>query len=129
MPRICLITTGGTVASLRGVPRDGTEASLGSNPLRAVAPVKGAAVAMDAMMNVAVGDIVASGVPVTVTSRCAEGFVRPIHGNGSGKDLQEAGAIFVGEPSGQTARGLAAVLLGAAKTGKAMRRVFAEVGG
>lgn len=77
----------------------------------------------------AVSDIVSSGVPVIVTSRCPEGFVRPIYGNGGGKDLQKAGAIFGGDLTGPKARILAAVLLGAGMTGEDMRAVFARLGG
>ncbi|HTI00907.1 MAG TPA: asparaginase, partial [Acidisoma sp.] len=47
---------------------------------------------------------VASGVPVLVTSRCGEGRVKPVYGNGGGVDLAHAGAIFAGDLTGQKAR-------------------------
>lgn len=55
---------------------------------------------------------VAEGVPVLVTSRCGDGRVWPIYGNGGGVDLAAAGAIFAGDLSGVKARILLAVLLG-----------------
>jgi len=59
---------------------------------------------------------VAAGVPVLITSRCPQGRVQPIYGNGGGKDVAEAGAIFAGDLSGIKARILLAVLLGADMT-------------
>ncbi|GAB0116459.1 asparaginase [Acidisoma sp. 7E03] len=56
---------------------------------------------------------VAQGLPVLVTSRCGEGRVKPVYGNGGGVDLAAAGAIFAGDLTGQKARILLAVLLGA----------------
>lgn len=56
---------------------------------------------------------VAAGVPVLVTSRCGEGRVKPVYGNGGGVDLASAGAIFAGDLTGQKARILLSVLLGA----------------
>lgn len=56
---------------------------------------------------------VAAGVPVLVTSRCGEGRVKPVYGNGGGVDLAAAGAIFAGDLTGQKARILLSVLLGA----------------
>ena len=81
----------------------------------------------NSMVAAAVADIVASGVPVIVTSRCPEGFVRPIYGNGGGKDLEKAGAIFAGDLSGQKARILAAVLLGVEMTWDDLRAAFASL--
>ncbi|WAH36465.1 asparaginase [Alicyclobacillus dauci] len=52
--------------------------------------------------------LVENGVPVIVTSRCMRGSVRPVYGNGGGKDLERAGAWFAGDLSGEKAR----VLLG-----------------
>jgi L-asparaginase len=60
----------------------------------------------------AVGEIIASGVPVIITSRCPEGRVRPVYGNGGGKDLERAGAIFAGDLNGPKARIALAILLG-----------------
>lgn len=77
----------------------------------------------------AVADIVAAGVPVIVTSRCPDGFVRPIYGNGGGKDLQKAGAIFAGDLAGAKARILAAVLLGDDRSMAEIRAVFGTLGG
>jgi L-asparaginase len=52
------------------------------------------------------------GVPVLVTSRCPQGRVEPVYGNGGGKDLATAGALFAGDLSGPKARILLAALLG-----------------
>lgn len=59
----------------------------------------------------AVGDVVASGVPVVVTSRVWGGPVRPVYGNGGGKALEEAGAVFAGDLSTWQARVLLSVCL------------------
>ncbi|MGI3900784.1 MAG: asparaginase [Janthinobacterium lividum] len=77
----------------------------------------------------AVRDVIATGTPVIVTSRCPQGRVRPIYGNGGGADLERAGAIFAGDLSGPKARILAAVVLGAGLEEDSMREVFAELGG
>ena len=61
----------------------------------------------------AIAEIVAAGTPVILCSRCPEGRVKPVYGNGGGKDAERAGAIFAGDLSGVKARLLAAVLLGA----------------
>ncbi len=60
-----------------------------------------------------VREAVAAGVPVLVTSRCPQGRVQPIYGDGGGKDLVDAGAIFAGDLTGVKARVLLSVLLGA----------------
>ena len=77
----------------------------------------------------AVKDIISGGVPVIVTSRCGEGRVRPIYGNGGGKDLEKAGAIFAGDLTGPKARILASVLLGAGMTVDEMRQEILTLGG
>lgn len=59
-----------------------------------------------------VREAVAAGVPVLVTSRCPHGRVRPVYGDGGGKDMARAGAIFAGDLSGLKARVLLSVLLG-----------------
>ena len=74
-------------------------------------------------------DLIASGLPVIVTSRCPRGRVRPIYGNGGARDLERAGAIFAGDLSGPKARLLAAVLLGLGMDGEAMRSQFDVLGG
>ncbi|GGD98885.1 L-asparaginase [Aureimonas endophytica] len=75
----------------------------------------------------AVAEIVAGGVPVIVASRCPEGRVKPVYGNGGGKDLERAGVIFAGDLTGQKARILAAVVLGT--EGADLREAFAALGG
>jgi L-asparaginase len=60
-----------------------------------------------------VREAIAADVPVVITSRCPQGRVHPIYGNGGGKDLAAAGAIFAGDLAGVKARILLAVLLGA----------------
>ncbi|MEX0852464.1 MAG: asparaginase [Bauldia sp.] len=53
----------------------------------------------------------ANGVLVLVTTRCPQGRVLPVYGNGGGKDLVATGAVFAGDLSGIKARILLAVLL------------------
>lgn len=77
----------------------------------------------------AVGEIVAGGVPVIITSRCPRGRVKPIYGNGGGKTLEEAGALFAGDLSGTKARILAAVLLGCGLSGAEFAAEFAKIAG
>jgi L-asparaginase len=60
----------------------------------------------------AAAEIVAAGIPVILTSRCPRGRVKPVYGNGGGKDLEAAGVIFAGDLNGVKARILASVLLG-----------------
>ncbi|MDF2799548.1 MAG: asparaginase [Devosia sp.] len=60
----------------------------------------------------AAAEIVAAGIPIILTSRCPRGRVKPIYGNGGGKDLEAAGVIFAGDLNGVKARILASVLLG-----------------
>lgn len=77
----------------------------------------------------AVKDIIAKGTPVIVTSRCSRGRVKPVYGNGGGKDLEAAGAIFAGDLSGPKARILAAVLTGLGQSIEEMRSEFTQIGG
>jgi L-asparaginase len=77
----------------------------------------------------AASDAVSRGIPVIVTSRCPEGRVKPIYGNGGGKDLARAGAIFAGDLSGPKARVLASILLGLGLSMEEMRGEFEELGG
>lgn len=46
----------------------------------------------------------ATGVTTIVASRCPEGRVLPLYGDGGGRDLEEAGAIFAGGLRGPKAR-------------------------
>ena len=64
-----------------------------------------------------------------MTSRCGDGRVQPIYGNGGGKDLERAGAIFAGDLTGPKARILVSVLLGAGLTFPAIRKEIGEVAG
>ncbi len=67
-----------------------------------------------------------SGIAVLVVSRCAEGRVAPIYGNGGGHDLREAGAIFGGNLSGQKARLLLMIALAKAeRTGEPLESLLA----
>jgi len=77
----------------------------------------------------AVEELAAAGLPVIITSRCPEGRVRPIYGNGGGKDLERAGVIFAGDLSGIKARILASVLLGLGLGREEIRVEFALLGG
>jgi L-asparaginase len=76
-----------------------------------------------------VREAIAAGVPVLVSSRCPQGRVRPIYGNGGGKDLAAAGAIFAGDLSGVKARVLLSVLLGAGMTHERIAATIAELAG
>ena len=75
----------------------------------------------------AAGEIIASGIPVIVATRCPEGRVKPIYGNGGGKDLERVGALFAGDLSGHKARILTAVVLGT--PGADLRSALADLGG
>jgi L-asparaginase len=61
----------------------------------------------------AVREAVEAGVLVAVTSRCAAGAVDPAYGAGGGRDLAEAGAIFLGDLAGPKARVLLQLALAA----------------
>jgi L-asparaginase len=64
----------------------------------------------------AIREAVASGLLVTVSSRCVAGRVRPRYGYaGGGHDLARAGAILAGDLSGAKARLMLMVALGAGK--------------
>jgi L-asparaginase len=76
----------------------------------------------------AVSDIIAAGVPVIITSRCPEGRVRPVYGNGGGKDLERAGAIFAGDLNGPKARIALAVLLGLNLSTDDLRDTLVDLG-
>jgi L-asparaginase len=59
----------------------------------------------------AVAEATAAGIPVLDTSRVQQGQVRPVYGNGGGKALEEAGAVFAGQLSTWQARVLLSVCL------------------
>lgn len=59
----------------------------------------------------AVSEVVSSGIPVVITTRCPEGRVMPVYGNGGGKDLKRIGVVFGGDLSALKARLLLAVTL------------------
>ncbi|OMP65881.1 asparaginase [Domibacillus epiphyticus] len=53
----------------------------------------------------AVIELIQSGLPVLITSRCVSGIVQPTYSyEGGGRTLQEAGALFSGGLNGQKAR-------------------------
>jgi len=60
----------------------------------------------------AVREAVANGVTVVISSRC-DGPVAPVYGNGGGKDLAEAGALFGGDLAGPKLRLLIQIALAA----------------
>ena len=75
-----------------------------------------------------IGDAIARGLPVVVTSRCPLGRVKPIYGtDGGGKGLEDLGIIFAGDLSGPKARVLLLVLLGAGLPLDAIRAEFAAL--
>ncbi len=59
----------------------------------------------------AVGEAVAAGIPVLVSTRVLRGAVRPVYGNGGGKALEQGGAVFAGDLSTWQARVLLSVAL------------------
>lgn len=69
-------------------------------------------------------ECVGSGVPIIISSRCAEGSTRPLYGNGGGRDLERAGAIFAADLAGIKARLLASVLLGSGLAGNEFEQTF-----
>ena len=78
----------------------------------------------------AIRESISAGVLVFIASRCTQGRARPIYGGpGGGRELERAGAIFVGDLSGPKARVLAAVLLGCSMEAVEIRRVFSYFGG
>jgi len=77
----------------------------------------------------AAADVIKSGIPVIMTTRCQRGRVRPIYGNGGGKTLAEAGVIFAGDLSGPKARILTSVLLGLEVNSGRLRDEIEYLGG
>ncbi|AZO25032.1 asparaginase [Mesorhizobium sp. M1E.F.Ca.ET.045.02.1.1] len=73
----------------------------------------------------AVREISATGIPILIASRCHQGRVAAIYGNGGGKDLEEAGCLFGGDLAGPKLRLLASVLLGAGMTRQMMAKEVA----
>lgn len=76
-----------------------------------------------------VREAVGAGLLVVVASRCPQGRVQPIYGNGGGKDLAAAGALFAGDLTGVKARVLLSVLLGADLPRAAIEARIAELAG
>jgi len=64
-------------------------------------------------------------VPVLVTTRCLQGRVAPVYGQGGGADLADAGAIFADDLSGPKARLLLALILGQSDPGDIAARIRA----
>ncbi|MGE3871596.1 MAG: asparaginase [Parvibaculaceae bacterium] len=74
-------------------------------------------------------ELVERGTPVIMTSRCQRGRVKAIYGNGGGRTLADGGVIFAGDLSGQKARVLVSVLLGAGLDGERLREEIEYLGG
>jgi L-asparaginase len=71
---------------------------------------------------------VEQGIAVIMTSRCPAGRVEPIYGfGGGGRDLQDAGALFVSDLKGPKARILLMVLLSDPRTAGQIREIFGEM--
>lgn len=67
-------------------------------------------------------------IVVLVTSRCPAGRVEPLYGGGGGgRDLADAGALFVGDLKGPKARLLLMVLLSAGETKAQMADTLAAI--
>ena len=65
---------------------------------------------------------------VLVTSRCPAGRVEPLYGGGGGgRDLADAGAVFVGDLKGPKARLLLMVLLSSTETRKRVAETVAAI--
>jgi L-asparaginase len=77
----------------------------------------------------AVRDAMEKGVFVVVTTRCPQGRVAPIYGNGGGKDLLAAGAIFAGDLSGTKARIVLSLLLAQPRRKSEMAKIIADISG
>jgi L-asparaginase len=60
-----------------------------------------------------VREVIASGVPVAVATRCVAGRVEPLYGRGGGSDLADAGALFAGDLAGPKVRVLLQLALSA----------------
>jgi L-asparaginase len=76
----------------------------------------------------AVRDVIASGTPVVVTTRCDSGRVFPVYGGGPGsKDMADAGCIMAGDLSAAKARILLTVALAQTRDVEELRSIFAEV--
>ncbi|ODN31408.1 asparaginase [Fervidobacterium thailandense] len=76
-------------------------------------------------------DIVRSGVPIVITSRCFKGRVYPIYGyEGGGADLRRRGAILSEHPLAQKARIKLMVVLGITQDIEEIRKYFEKhIGG
>lgn len=74
-------------------------------------------------------EAVAAGVPVVIASRCPQGRVLPVYGDGGGKDVAAAGGIFAGDLQGAKARVLLSVLLAAGMKPGELRQVVTLLGG
>ena len=86
---------------------------LGNVPPVVVASVRGA---------------IAAGVVVVITSRCLAGRAAPVFaGDGCGKDLADAGAMFAGDLAGIKARLLLMVALADPKTCEQLPQILAEI--
>jgi L-asparaginase len=67
-------------------------------------------------------------IVVLVTSRCPAGRVEPLYGGGGGgRDLADAGALFVGDLKGPKARLLLMVLLSTGETKAGMAQTLAAI--
>ena len=69
-----------------------------------------------------------AGIPVLISSRCPAGRVQPIYGGGGGgRDLADAGGIFVGDLKGPKARLLLMVLLSSPETRQRIAEIVATL--
>ncbi len=75
-----------------------------------------------------VEQLIASGVPVVLVSRCGSGRIVPVYGGpGGGKTLQEMGVIDGGSLSGPKARVALSLALGAGMSVEEIRTLFAKL--
>ena len=76
-------------------------------------------------MHDAISGAVSKGVPVVIATKVANGRALPIYGfKGGGRTLQQVGAVFAGDLSGDKARILTMLALPAAKDQKGLQAYF-----
>ena len=77
------------------------------------------------MMVPAIQHAVDAGVPVVLSSRCAQGRVLDTYAyEGSGQDLRQRGVLFAGLLNGQKARILLMLALGKAKSARTLKKLI-----
>lgn len=74
-----------------------------------------------------ISDIVASGIPVVITSRCLFGRTAPVYGYpGGGADLERVGAWFSADLSTEKVRLFLSIALGQGMEKKELKKILAK---